>query len=219
MFKLDLHTHSSASADGGLSLEQYRAALKKFDYIAITDHNDLKQAQSIAGELGKGIIVGCEVSTLAGDLIGLFLNQPVPVNLELSAAIERIHQQGGLAMVPHPFEKRQRSSIDLDKFLGLADKIDIIETYNGRSLSPAARRRSASFALQHNIAQAACSDAHGPKSFGRAYSLIKGKPTPDNLVSLLKEARFVRRRSRLSGYLEPSFNRRRHRRAKIKPEN
>ena len=79
MFKVDLHTHSSASHDGGISFEQYQLALSTglLDAIAVTDHNSIETAQALHELLGDQIIVGEEIMTSQGEIIGLFLKQPI----------------------------------------------------------------------------------------------------------------------------------------------
>lgn len=217
MFKLDLHTHSSGSRDGGLRLEDYRLVLKEIDYIAITDHDNLSEAKKIQAALGERIIVGCEVTTSKGDVIGLYIENDIPPGLSLKDTIENIHGQGGLVMIPHPFERWQRGSVTPNYLRELASSIDIIETYNGRSLSLAGRFKARRFARHLALAQASNSDAHGLAGIGKTYTIVKQKPTPANLVSQLKSARFVNGRVRFKGYLEPTINRRR--RDKIGPEN
>lgn len=209
MFKLDLHTHSTASEDGGLSPDDYRRALKFIDYIAVTDHNSIEQAQYLTKTLSSNIIVGSEVSTAQGELIGLYLSHDVPPGMGLEETMDAIHAQQGLVMAPHPFERWQRASLNLDEFKHLASKIDIIETYNGRSLSIGGRYKTRRFAAQFNLPGASNSDAHGPGGFGRTYTIVKSKPSKDNLPKLLRNADYVNSRSKLKGYLEPSINRRR----------
>src|SRR3954467_12292615 len=106
MFKVDLHTHSIASPDGSLGLEDYRRALaeKRLDYIAITDHNRIDFAAQIRATLGEQIIIGEEITAVEGEVIGLFLREAVPAGLPLAETIQRITDQGGVVYIPHPFE-------------------------------------------------------------------------------------------------------------------
>ena len=74
MYKVDLHTHSQASPDGGIRPEQYAQALatEKLDFIAITDHDRIDFALGMQKALGNKIIVGQEITTSVGELIGLY---------------------------------------------------------------------------------------------------------------------------------------------------
>jgi predicted metal-dependent phosphoesterase TrpH len=74
MYKIDLHTHSSASSDGGITADQYSKIISQniLDYVAITDHNKVSFAMKLSEELGDKIIVGEEIMTSEGEIIGLF---------------------------------------------------------------------------------------------------------------------------------------------------
>src|SRR5580658_33632 len=104
MLKIDLHTHSVASPDGGIMADKYRECLElgKLDYIAITDHNSIDFALNLRTEFERKIIVGEEILTSEGEIIGLFLSELVPPNLSPIETIELIKRQGGLVYVPHP---------------------------------------------------------------------------------------------------------------------
>jgi len=209
MVRLDLHTHSTYSPDGGLDLADYRAALKtKLDYIAVTDHDTTRGALKLKRVLGGRIIVGQEISSLAGEIIGLYLKSDVAPGLSAEETVRQIHAQGGLVLVPHPFERWQRFSLFPVRHPQLIRQFDIIETYNSRSISIAGPLKSRRFARRHNLPQAASSDAHGPAGLGRSYTLIKSAPTRDNLLGQLKAARLVTAKTTLTGYLEPARNRR-----------
>src|SRR6266581_840040 len=106
MFKLDLHTHSQGSPDGGLTRGDYQRMLVsgKLDFIAVTDHDSIEFASALYEQLGSQIIVGEEVTTANGELIGLYLKQRVLPGRSAVDTVELIHTQGGLVYVPHPFE-------------------------------------------------------------------------------------------------------------------
>ncbi len=65
MFKVDLHTHSIASPDGGLTAQDYLQFLENEDLqaIAITDHDTITFARDLHAQLGARIIVGEEITT------------------------------------------------------------------------------------------------------------------------------------------------------------
>jgi len=105
----DLHVHTAFSWDANSAVEEVlaRAASIGLDLVAITDHNTIDgalAARRIAERLDNGVdvIVGEELDTQNGHLIGLFLTDPVPPRLTFAETIHRIHEQGGLAIVPHP---------------------------------------------------------------------------------------------------------------------
>ena len=108
--RADLHVHSRCS-DGAQSPEAIvlAAARRRLDVIALTDHDDIRGAlrarDAAAAEpaLGVEVVVGEEISTLNGHLLGLFLSERVPPGLSAQRTIELIHAQGGLAVAAHPF--------------------------------------------------------------------------------------------------------------------
>jgi predicted metal-dependent phosphoesterase TrpH len=186
VYKIDLHTHSVASPDGGLTPDDYRQMLAsgELDYAAVTDHGRIDFALELQRELGTKIIVGEEIKTTEGELVGLFLQKPVPDGKTPAATAKLIHDQGGLVYVPHPFE-RVRSGLPRASLDKLVPHVDIVETYNGRALFQNKSRQAYAWAAEHNLPGASSSDAHGPHGWGRTYSLVSEVPTAENLCCLL----------------------------------
>jgi len=207
MPRVDLHTHSIASPDGALDAKDYAAMLAsgKLNYIAVTDHDRIDFALKLRAELGPQIIVGEEITTRQGEIIGLYLRRKVPAGLSARETAERIKQQGGLVYVPHPFET-VRKGITLHNLSGIADLVDIIETQNGRALQNRGLQ-AAHWAEQQGVAQAASSDAHGKRGWGKTCSIIDGAPAAANLAELLQTAQYDKRSVGIIGRLYPKLNR------------
>lgn len=189
-------------------MDDYRKMLdnRLLDYVAITDHGCIDFAVAARQELGARIIVGEEIMTGEGELIGLFLTESVPAGLALSEAAARIHSQGGLVYVPHPFETL-RSGVGRKALGRIVDEVDIIETHNGRAVFSRRARQAVAWAASHDIATAAASDAHGRQGWGNAYSIISGKPRPATLPDLLRTATHHRGMVGARGLLYPKYNR------------
>jgi predicted metal-dependent phosphoesterase TrpH len=107
----DLHLHTNFSRDGTSSVEsmvRYAARKAKMDVIAVTDHDVLAGAQR-AAELGPvygiEVVVGCEITTREGHLLGLFMQEAVSPGLSLVESVLRVGEQGGLCIVPHPMAR------------------------------------------------------------------------------------------------------------------
>jgi predicted metal-dependent phosphoesterase TrpH len=107
--RADLHVHTFWS-DGAQAPEDIvRAAAAQVDLVAITDHDEVRGAliartfARARPDLGVEVVVGEEISTRNGHLIGLFLEERVPPGLPAARTIELIHGQGGLAVAAHPF--------------------------------------------------------------------------------------------------------------------
>ncbi len=207
MYKCDLHTHSVASPDGSLRLADYRSMLdtQKLDFIAVTDHDTIDFAVEAQAALGDHIIVGEEISTIEGELIGLYLTEAVPPKLSAVEAIRIIKQQGGLVYVPHPFET-VRKGLTEQVLNTIARSVDIMEIHNGRTLQDRGGLAEA-WATAHHVPGAASSDAHGKRGWGRTYSVIDRVPAVDTLPQLLGAARFTHRWPGVMGLLYPKLNR------------
>ncbi len=107
--RADLHVHTTWS-DGAQRPEAVVAAASgRVDVLAITDHDEIRGALAAREyarrqpDLGVDVIVGEEISTLNGHLLGLFLEERVRPGLTALRTIELIRSQGGLAVAAHPF--------------------------------------------------------------------------------------------------------------------
>ncbi len=110
--RVDCHLHTVASGDAVLTLEQLaeRAEQTGLDVVCITDHNVTAAAVAAAErDLGVRVIVGEEIRTRDGDVIGLFLTERIPYVLPLPEVVGRIRTQGGLVYAPHPFDQVRSS--------------------------------------------------------------------------------------------------------------
>ena len=208
MYKVDLHTHSVASPDGSLTVADYRRALhdRRLDFIAVTDHNRIDFAQRLYAELGNAIIVGEEIATAEGEIIGLFLHSAIPAGLSLVETIARIRQQAGLVYVPHPLETR-RKGVTAAALDACAADIDIVETHNGRAVFQNTTAAVEEWTRAHAKPGAAASDAHGWHGWGKTYSVLDRVPTVQTLAQTLQAARLVSASPGLRGVLYPKFNR------------
>jgi predicted metal-dependent phosphoesterase TrpH len=179
---LDLHCHSSASFDslaapGKLVAKARRIGLT---HLAITDHERIDgalRARDLAPD-DVSIIVGEEVRSRDGDLIGLFLERAVPPGLSAVETAAAIHEQGGVVGLPHPFDRfrssggsragDQQRSLDV-----LAASVDYVEVHNARAYRDA-NPMAAAFAAAHGLPGTASSDAHSVMELGVAHTVVAG---------------------------------------------
>jgi len=208
MYKLDLHTHSTASPDGGISADQYKKALESglADYIAVTDHNQIDFALRLHKQFGDRIIVGEEIMTEAGEVIGLFLNFPVVAGLSVKETIRQIRQQDGLVYIPHPFETIRHGlhSAALDQ---ISKQVDIVEVCNGRAFLQNRGKQTVVWARLNQIIPAASSDAHGFRGLGKTFVGISDAPNRGNLLELVANGELVTDRPSLRALLYPKYHR------------
>ena len=207
-YKIDLHTHSIISQDGGITAAQYEKILQsgELDCIAITDHNETSFARIMQKKLGDRIIIGEEIGTKEGEVIGLYLKETIPGGIGIDEAIASIKHQGGLVYIPHPYEKFRKglrhSAIDR-----IASDIDIVEVFNGRGRFRGKSTLAQQFAQKNSIPQAASSDAHGYKGVGYTTSDLSDFPTHKTLKQLLETAVLEKKYAPLYTFLYPTINR------------
>jgi len=207
-YKIDLHTHSILSQDGGIRREDYAELLGRgvLDCIAITDHNETKFAIAMNGEFGDKIIVGEEISTKDGEIIGLFLKKKVARDLSAEQTVLLIHEQGGVVYIPHPFETG-RQGIQMRALEKIAEEIDVIEVFNGRSRWRGKKVEAEAFAKKYDKAGAASSDSHCRLGMGRTFSVLSEVPERKSLVKLLGDGHLQREYAPAVSYLCPMVNR------------
>src|SRR2546427_6389611 len=133
--KVDMHTHSEYSPDSRTPLGVQAAAIKAagLHVVCATDHNTIEGALRLR-ELADGfrVIVGEEVSTRDGEMIGLFLEKAIPRDLSGEETIARIKDQGGIVSVPHPFSRNRLYHLRREALERLWPQIDCIEIFNAR---------------------------------------------------------------------------------------
>jgi predicted metal-dependent phosphoesterase TrpH len=191
MLRVDLHLHSHFSHDGKSSLDELIARARGcgLDRIALTDHNTVEgalQLVQIEPELG---IAGEEVKTLEGEVIGLFVTSRVPPFLRPEEALDLIRGMGGLTYLPHPLDRR-RSNFLPERVVELADRVDIIETYNPWC-EAAANQAAARLAEELGKIGATGSDSHSAEELGRSWMEMEEYQTPQEFLERLRYARHV----------------------------
>ncbi len=139
------------------------------DCAAITDHNTIAGALEVQRLASFRVIVGEEIKSRGGEIIGLFLNEAVPRGLSSLETVQRIREQGGLVSIPHPFDHFRRSVIDRQVLYDILPYVDIIEAFNARNTFRRDNRKAEDLALEHGVLISAVSDSHTPVEVGRTY--------------------------------------------------
>lgn len=191
-YTIEMHAHSAASFDSTLPIKELvrLAAAAGVTNLAITDHDTLDgahEAQSIAPQHLK-IIVGQEIRTYSGDMIGLFVSERVDSGMSPDETSQAIRAQGGLVGLPHGFDAYRPSiAVDLvrpEQLAQLARLVDYVEVHNGRVRDSRANERAAEFARQHAIPGVAASDCHIAKEVGLATVSLVEDPDTAALLSV-----------------------------------
>jgi predicted metal-dependent phosphoesterase TrpH len=187
---IDLHCHTSASFDSLASPAAVvrAAASRGLTHLAITDHGtvDGALAAQAAAPDGLTVLVGEEIRTLQGDLIGVFLARAIPQGLPAEDAIAAIREQGGLVGIPHPFDRFRGSVGRHAALIELSASVDWIEAWNARVIVGDGNVRAAELAASVGLPGVAVSDAHTTVEVGVASTSVSGDPsTPAGLVAAL----------------------------------
>jgi predicted metal-dependent phosphoesterase TrpH len=187
--RMDMHTHSEYSPDSRTPLKVQAAAIKAagLNVVCATDHNTIEGALRLR-ELADGfrVIVGEEVSSRDGEIIGLFLEKAIPRDLPAEETIARIHDQGGLVSVPHPFSRNRRFHLRRSVLERLWKEIDCIEVFNAREAFTQDNVRAAAFATERGIPGAVGSDAHRASEIGRAWVEVEEFAGREDLTAALR---------------------------------
>ncbi|MHC1635582.1 MAG: PHP domain-containing protein [Candidatus Methanospirareceae archaeon] len=166
--KYDLHVHSKYSKDSTLEPERIVKIAKRkgLNGIAITDHDTIKgglAAKKYEDE-DLEVIIGSEVHTEKGDIIGLFISEEIK-SKDVMEVIDEIKEQGGLVIVPHPFDSLRRSSFHITE--EYASYVDAIEGFNSRCIFEKFNSKAKEFGKKYNIPLVGGSDAHFPNEIGK----------------------------------------------------
>lgn len=196
---LDLHNHTRASFDGFVDVADYQRAFDagRFQVLALTDHNRIDGALRAREQARFPVIVGMEVDTADGELIGLFLERPVAAGQSALATAEAIREQGGLVYLQHPFYPliRRPLTAPARERLVEAGLVDIVEGLNGGPFQRRYDVRARAFASEHGLPLGAGSDAHDPPGIGRcAVAVPPGDLDPRTLPARLRDGVLVDRR-------------------------
>lgn len=189
----DLHSHTVWSRDCCTTVPEVVRGCRRagITCLAVTDHNEIEGALRVRDAAGFRVIVGEEIFTREGELIGLFLETRIPPRLPFRETAQRIRAQGGLVYVPHPVSGIRKSQLSRAVLEDNVDLLDVVESYNARTLfaGDAESRWLAGFIDGHRLATAAASDAHSPWEIGNVRMELEDFETPAGLVQALRSAR------------------------------
>jgi predicted metal-dependent phosphoesterase TrpH len=190
--RADLHIHTWAS-DGTASVQAVLDRVEAdgvLDVIAIADHERVDAAvaaRQMAADQGLRVqvVVGEEISTRGGHLLGLFLERAVPPMKSLRWSIEAIHDQGGLAipahpLVPFPMCAQGGAIRRLLNDDNAAVHPDALETWNPTALGKYRHATVVRFAEEVGLPAVGSSDAHALAAIGTCWTTFAGR-TPDDL--------------------------------------
>ncbi len=151
--------------------------------IAVADHNSIRGGLAtyrVNNDKNFHVIIGSEIKTEWGDVIGLFLNEEIN-SCVFVEVIEQIKEQGGLTILAHPYRKFKFPE-------RIIKKVDLIEIFNARSKTS---WNNQSFELAKNREKLGTSgsDAHVYNEIGRGICISNDKLS--DRVSSFKSSRIL----------------------------
>ena len=194
----DFHIHTRFSRDSILTEETFiRKAIERgLTHVAVTNHNNVEGAIAVRDKVADmgltdrlTVILGEEVSTTDGEVVGLFLTKTIPRGLSANETADEIHRQGGLVSIPHPFDPFRGSHIREGPLRNLAEmgKIDCVEVFNCRVTIQRHNEEAAEFARSYEIPGIAASDSHSSFEVAMAFNALPAFDTAEELKAGLAE--------------------------------
>lgn len=197
--KADMHLHTLYS-DGVHGVEALLDHVERhtdLDLIAVTDHERIDgalRAREIhaAGSYSFQLVVGEEITTRRGHVLALFIEERIPALRPLAETLERIHDQGGLAIAAHPMAPLtpslgRRSLLALHRDPDPRHHLDAIELHNpsaaGRARRPQRLHLNERLLLLPAVGN---SDAHVLEHIGTGWTWFPGA-SPDEYRQAVAE--------------------------------
>ena len=192
--RVDFHSHTMWSGDSTTTPDEIieSVAAAGIDVLCITDHNSIKGAIELKESLPCRVVVGEEMRTHAGEIIGLFLKERIPQGIRPEDAAKNIREQGGLVYIPHPFDPLRNNLRQevLDELVS-NDLVDGIEILNGKTSLRSLNDKASAYAAKHDLAMGAGSDAHVAEAIGAAYLEMPDFDSPKEFLSSMRLGRAV----------------------------
>ncbi len=213
MLKADLHVHTCFSPDSATSPEEIvdRCLETGINCLAVCDHGAIGGGLALQKIAPFKIVVGEEILTPFGDVIGFFLSDELPGKLPLEDAIYRIKEQGGIVCIPHPFDYLRSSSFcNKGKLVSVLPDIDMIEVFNARSITPGAGKQARHLINKYGKLASAGSDAHTMSELGSTYIEMPDFNDRDEFLASVAAGTIVGRRSSPLVHLVSTKNRINH---------
>ncbi len=197
LWQVELHSHTLWSKDCVVSFDAIIKLCERrgVNRIAITDHNTAAGALALANLAPDLVIVGEEIMTDRGEILGYFMQESIPAGLTPDETIRRLRDQGAVISVSHPFDRLRKGAWHEEDLLKIIDKVDAIEVFNARCMFAEDNLKAQVFAQRHNLTGTVGSDAHSRIEYGRALVQMQPFEGASDFLLSLKVAQHVNRYS------------------------
>lgn len=188
---MDSHIHSEYSPDSSSKIDDILkvAAKRNIDIIAISDHNTVDGTSEVLKKTRNTDILAIpsiEISSSHGHILGFGCEENIPRDLSPEDTIDKIHDLGGLAIIPHPYCFYRHGLLHNYK-----EKlnIDAIETRNARFIVGYCNNKAKNLSIKENLPALGASDAHYYKFVGDCYSLIDCEKDVDSVLKSISKGK------------------------------
>ena len=186
-WNVELHSHTLWSKDCLVDFESIirRCIQCGVDRIAITDHNTSNGALAMQKLAPNLVIVGEEIMTDRGEILGYFMQESIPEGLTPDETIRCLRDQDAVISVSHPFDRLRKGAWHEEDLLKIIDQVDAIEVFNARCMFPEDNTKAQMFAEKHHLTGTVGSDAHSVIEYGRTLNQMQPfEGASDFLLSL-----------------------------------
>jgi predicted metal-dependent phosphoesterase TrpH len=194
---VELHSHTLWSKDCVVGFDTILRLCERrgIDRIAITDHNTADGALALQKIAPDQVIVGEEIMTDRGEILGYFMRESIPAGLTPDDTIRRLRDQGAVISVSHPFDRLRKGAWHEEDLLKIIDQVDAIEVFNSRCMFAEDNVKALAFAQKHNLTGTVGSDAHSRIEYGRAMVRMQPFEGASDFLLSLRAAQHVNRYS------------------------
>mgnify|MGYP001616438780 CR=1 FL=1 len=195
MLKADLHTHTIASYDSCSTIAQIIKRCQKvgINCLAVTDHNEIDGALRMQDQAPFRVIIGEEIFSSEGEVIGLFLKKRIKPGRTLKETVCLIKEQGGVVYLPHPVSGIRKSKLSKTALVEVIDLIDLIELHNARTRSEDKQDRMwvERIVSDYQKTVAVASDAHSVCELGNVIVSMDEFSTQEEFLTSVAKATFA----------------------------
>lgn len=211
---MELHVHTKHSKDSFLCFWPlyWKCRICNIQVIAVTEHNNLSGGQKFSDFCTRRggrvkVIVGEEIMTAQGEIIGLFLKNEIQPGLLAEQTISQIKAQGGVVYVPHPYDLKRAKSVLSETVLSKCRMdIDCIEVHNGRNIDAQYSEEQRAIGKKYGLQFVVGSDAHTLLEVGRNYMEIDHIPAgAEDFCRTIQTALFYEKECLIGAHLITKF--------------
>jgi predicted metal-dependent phosphoesterase TrpH len=170
MVKAEFHCHTCYSKDSQVTIQDLIdiCQRKGIQRLVVTDHNTIEGALEAHALYPGMFIVGEEIMTTQGELLGFFMKESIPRGLSPLETINILRSQGAFISVSHPFDAFRRGRWEPENLIKIVPYLDAIEIFNSRCMFSRFNTRAKEFAQQHHLLGTVGSDSHHIREVGTA---------------------------------------------------